>query len=55
VALETVSDLVGQCRALVCSGCIGAVSGLHGQGVCQSRSTAETSEVMELARVHRRG
>jgi hypothetical protein len=49
------SDLVGQCGALGHSGCIGAVSGLCGRGVCRSGSAAEASEVSELARVRRRG
>jgi hypothetical protein len=51
VASETVSDLVGQCGASGRSGCISAVSGLRGRGVCWSRSMAETLEVLELARV----
>jgi hypothetical protein len=55
VASGTVSDLVGQCGASGHSGCIGAVSGLHGRGVCWGGSVAGASEVSELARVHRRG
>jgi hypothetical protein len=55
VASGTVSDLVGQCGASGHSGCISAVSGLHGRGVCQSGGAVEASEVSELARVHWRG
>jgi hypothetical protein len=54
VASGTVSDLVGQCRASGHSGCISAVSGLRGQGVCRSGSVAEVLEVSELAWVHQR-
>jgi hypothetical protein len=55
VASETVSDLGGQCRAVGCGGCASVVSGLCGQGVCQSGSAAETSEVLEVVRMVRGG
>jgi hypothetical protein len=51
VASETMSDLGGWCRAVGCSGCASAVSGLCGQGVCWSRSMAEMSEVLEVVRM----
>jgi hypothetical protein len=51
VASETVSDLGGWCRAVGCGVCAGTVSGLCGQGVCQSRCVAETLEVLEVVRM----
>jgi hypothetical protein len=45
------SDLGGQCRAVECGGFAGVVSGLCGQGVCQSGSAAEVLEVLEVVRM----